>query len=428
MKNNSLLLIMAIALGALSSCNDKFTESYTANVPEYMNLDDWRAMDIAAENPRDLSEPGKIYIYQDYLFIVERGVGVHILNNANPAAPQNLAFLTIPGCVDLAVFNNALYVDSYYDLLSFDISDPAQPDLQCRIADAFDFDNWTLIKGYQDDLPFTGIDPAKGVIVSWSQKEISRDAVGYESINFNNDFETAIGTGMGAINDAAVNIGSSTGIGGSMAQFTVTGNFLYVLRPASITSFNLGSDLCPQQSSVTPVGWNAETIFPYNNHLFLGTSSGMMIFNLNNPSTPEYVSAISHLTACDPVVVQDNRAYVTVRSGTACQGFINQLMVIDISDYNAPALLAEYNLTNPHGLGIDGNTLFICDGSAGLKVFDAADDMTITDHLISHYQQINTFDVIPYNDVLIMSAKEGIYQYDYSDPLNIEELSLIPVN
>ena len=424
MKNHTLLLII-IMLSALSSCTDKFTETYTANVPQYMSLDDWRALDITAESPKNLSEPGKIYIYQHYLFIVESGAGVHILNNADPASPQNIAFLSIPGCVDLAVLNNNLYVDSYYDLLSFDISDPSHPDLQCRIADVFDFDNWTSINGFEDNLPVAGIDPEKGVIVGWTQEEINSEAGGYDPVHFNNGTGAPINE-IGWLTSIA-NMGGS-GIGGSMAQFTITGSYLYVLRPSSITSFDLSTGLCPQQSAVTPVGWNAETIFPYNNHLFLGTSSGMMIFNLNNPSTPEYVSAISHLTACDPVVVQGNRAYVTIRTGTTCEGVLNRLMVVDITNYSSPSLIAEYDLTNPHGLGIDGNTLFICDGSAGLKVFDAADELDITNNLIAHYQQISTFDVIPYNNVLIMSAAEGIYQYDYSDPQNIVELSLIPAN
>jgi len=423
MKKTFPFLTILLISGVLSSCSDKFTETFTANVPQYMNLDDWRAMEIAPENPRDLSDPGKIYIYQNHLFIVERGVGVHILNNANPSSPQNLAFLKIAGGVDLSVSNNMLYVDSYYDLLAFDISDPINPKLQCRIIDAFDFDNWTLIKGYESDLPFERIDREKGIVIGWSQKEISRDAPGYEPMEFEN---WGVGIETGGILQTTANFMGGSGIGGSMAQFTITGNYLYVLRPSSITSFSLNGDACPQQSSITQVGWNAETIFPYNNHLFLGTSSGMMIFNLNNPSAPEYVSAISHLTACDPVAVQGNRAYVTIRTGTGCQGFLNQLLVVDITDYSNPVMRAEYNLTNPHGLGIDGNTLFVCDGSDGLKVFDATDDMTITDHLISHYTEINTFDVIPYNNVLIMSAKEGIYQYDYSDPQNIVELSVIP--
>lgn len=416
-------LTLLMLLAGLTSCEDKYTETYKANVPEYMALDDWRAMDITATEPRNLAQAGKIYIYQEYLFIVESGAGIHIINNANPAAPQNVAFLPVAGCVDVAVRNDMLYVDSFYDLLAFDLGDPSKPALSCRINDAFDFDNWTLIGGYSTDLPFTELDPEKGVIVGWTQKEIERDAspyqtYTYEDLTMNSGAYMEVGAATGQV--------STSGIGGSMAQFTIAANHLYVLRPASITAFDLGGSSCPEQSSETPVNWNAETIFPYNNHLFLGTTSGMIIYNLNNPSNPEYVSEISHLTACDPVAVRGNRAYVTIRTGTTCQGILNRLLVIDISDYNSPTELAHYDLTNPHGLGIDQNTLFICDGTDGLKVFDAEDDMNIDDNLISHYDNIQTYDVIPYNDVLIMSAKEGIYQYDYSDPENISELSYIP--
>ena len=414
MKN---LLITITLIAALSACNDKYTETYRANVPEYMSLEAWRAMEIGVEGPRNLSESGKIYIYQNYLFIVERGAGIHIVNNSNPSAPQNLAFLNIPGSVDLAVRNNTLYVDSYYDLLSFNINDPANPTLSCRITNAFDFDNWTLVKGYDEDLPFTGIDPNRGVITGWSQQEIIQDAQQPSQSGFENSLsEVGISTGMNV----------SSGIGGSMAQFTLTGSFLYVLRPASITAFDLSANDCPNQSSLTPVSWNAETIFPYNNHLFIGTSNGMLIYNLNDPAQPEYVSQIQHATACDPVVVQDDRAYITIRTGSSCQGWLNQLQVIDISSYSSPQRIAEYNLTNPHGLGIDGNTLFVCDGNAGLKVYNAEDDLAIADNIIAHYENITTFDVIPYNNVLIMSAEEGIYQYDYTDPQSIVQLSFIP--
>jgi len=423
MKNFEFLLIGVVLIFGLNACQDKYTETYQVNVPIFMGLEDWRALDISAESPRQISEAGKIYIYQDYLFIVDRGLGVHIVNNANPASPQNIAFLPVQGSVDVAVRNDALYIDSYFDLLSFNISDPANPTLSCRIPDAFDGYNMTLMQGFNDELPFEGINDDNGIVVGWTQKEIIMDADSYQNRGLWMSNEDNISNWAGG---DGTNF--SSGIGGSMAQFTITDSYLYVLRPSSITSFNLDANLCPEQGSVTPVNWVAETIFPYNNHLFLGTTSGMMIFNLNNPSTPEFVSSISHLTACDPVVVQDDRAYVTIRNGNNCMGVLNQLLVIDISNYNSPFTIAEYNLTNPHGLGIDGNTLFICDGSAGLKVFNAEDDMAIADNMISHYENINTYDVIPYNDVLIMSAEEGIYQYDYSDPLNILQLSFIAVN
>jgi hypothetical protein len=72
--------------------------------------------------------------------------------------------------------------------------------------------------------------------------------------------------------------------------------------------------------------------------------------------------------------------------------------------------------------------LFVCDGSAGLKIYIAADPLAIDDHKIAQYKDIQAFDVIPLGEVLIMIGTDGLYQYDYSDPRNIRELSVIPIS
>ena len=82
-------------------------------------------------------------------------------------------------------------------------------------------------------------------------------------------------------------------------------------------------------------------------------------------------------------------------------------------------------MTNPHGLGIDDKTLFICDGSDGLKAFDATDVTTIDQNLLAHYKDIDAKDVIPYKNTLIMIGEDGIFQYDYSNPKDIKLLSTI---
>ena len=84
-------------------------------------------------------------------------------------------------------------------------------------------------------------------------------------------------------------------------------------------------------------------------------------------------------------------------------------------------------MTNPHGLGIDEKTLFICDGDAGLKAYDASDVNAIDRNQLAHYEDINAVDVIPFNDVLMMIGADGIFQYDYSDPRNIKLLSKIAI-
>jgi hypothetical protein len=47
---------------------------------------------------------------------------------------------------------------------------------------------------------------------------------------------------------------------------------------------------------------------------------------------------------------------------------------------------------------------------------------------LAHYKNINTYDVIPYNNVAIMTGKDGIYQFDYSNPKDIKLLSKVMIS
>jgi len=83
-------------------------------------------------------------------------------------------------------------------------------------------------------------------------------------------------------------------------------------------------------------------------------------------------------------------------------------------------------MAEPYGLGIDQTTLFVCDGSAGLKIYDVSNPSGIDQHLIRIYPGIQARDVIPLNGMLVMITTTGIIQYDYSDLSNIFEISRIP--
>ena len=78
----------------------------------------------------------------------------------------------------------------------------------------------------------------------------------------------------------------------------------------------------------------------------------MQIFDNSNPSEPIHLSTFAHARVCDPVVVNDDYAFVTLRSGDRCSGFVNQLDVVDIKDLENPKLVKSYPMDNPHGLGV----------------------------------------------------------------------------
>jgi len=70
---------------------------------------------------REMEQTGKIYYREPYIFVNERYKGVHIINNANPYNPVKEGFVLAPGCIDMAVKGNILYIDNAVDLVSFDL-------------------------------------------------------------------------------------------------------------------------------------------------------------------------------------------------------------------------------------------------------------------------------------------------------------------
>lgn len=152
----------------------------------------------------------------------------------------------------------------------------------------------------------------------------------------------------------------------------------------------------------------------------------MHIYDNANPVSPTHLSTFQHARVCDPVVVNDNIAYVTLRNGTQCGGFINQLDVIDITSLTNPTLIKSYPMANPHGLGIDFPNLFICEGKHGLKSFDVKSPLDIRQ--LEHLSGQDAYDVIPLNKTLLMIGKDGLYQFDYTNPVQLRLVSKISVS
>ena len=232
----------------------------------------------------------------------------------------------------------------------------------------------------------------------------------------------------GGFSGAVPASGNSFGIGGSMARFGLYNDYLYVVDNATLYMFDVNNPESPNDIGSQNVGWDIETMFIYDGHMFFGTQTGMLIFSLEVATVPNYIGQFRHVTSCDPVVIANGYGYVTLRGGNRCGSNVNRLDVLKLSDnYTENELLASYPLHGPYGLGIDDQTLFVCDGEAGLKVYDVEHKWHIDDHQIASFSNINTFDVIPFNDFLFMIGEDGFYQYDYSDLQNIQQISFIPV-
>lgn len=69
-----------------------------------------------------IKSPAKIYYKDNYILISERYKGVHVVNNQDPSKPVQTGYISVPGCVDMAMKDNTLYVDNAVDLVAIDIS------------------------------------------------------------------------------------------------------------------------------------------------------------------------------------------------------------------------------------------------------------------------------------------------------------------
>lgn len=411
----------------LTSCLKDSCETSTTYIrydPVYMKAETLRE-EIKPEAPRPLKDAGKIYVYEGYLIINEPEEGLHIVDNRNPKAPVNVAFVPIPGNVDMAVRNNILYADSWVDLVMINIEDPANPKFAGRVKDAF---------------PNYGVDPVKGYIVTYEETETTESVPSCEQ----GGVVFWRGGGLWLQADAAVRNqsfsssgskvgapgGTTVGVGGSTARFTITENHLYTVDNANLRVFDLKNATEPRLANTANIGWDIETIFPYDDKLFIGGMSGMRIYDATDPENPKFLSLFQHARACDPVVAQDNRAYVTLRAGTPCQGTENQLDVLDITNITSPKLIKTYPMHKPIGLSITGAVLMICESDEGLKVFDAKDDLNIDKNQLQHLKDFDAYDVIALDNqkLAIITGKNGIYQYDYSNPKKLERLSVLTVS
>ena len=365
-----------------------------------MSYEDLRSA-VAVEGPRKMETTGKIYYYAPYLFVNEVNEGIHIIDISNVSAPVITGFINIPGNVDIAMSGTTLYADSYIDLVALDVSnmnaitvvDREQNVFPYRVDEEIDFD----------------VDETKGVVDSW----VGHDTVITQKCGNAEDYFLPIDMVLLSEADAFSGAPGVNGSkGGSMARFTVDNNYLYCLSESTMELFDVNNQNNPVHSGDVPMPWNIETIFPHEDYLFIGSTTGVSIYNNSSPFNPTFVSMFEHATSCDPVVVKGDYAYSTLRSGNECAGFSNQLDIIDISNISFPYLVNTVNLTNPRGLGIDGDYLFICDGDGGLRMY------SITAPTAPALMQVvdieESFDVITANGLLIVVTADGYHLFDYS--------------
>lgn len=113
---------------------------------------------------REINSKGTIYADGTNMFVVEHDLGVHFLDNTNPANPIETGFLNVIGCRDLSIVKNTMYVNHEVDMLAIDITNPKNPVVVKRIRNIFPMS--PTPDGYPLPTAYSKI-PANCVIVGW---------------------------------------------------------------------------------------------------------------------------------------------------------------------------------------------------------------------------------------------------------------------
>lgn len=403
------LILIVISFWSCNTDDNRQSETYTIAVPETLSKTEFRSS-VVVENPKPILNVGKIYAYNDYIFINEKFKGVHVVDNSNPLAPHVVSFIKIPGNEDISIKDNFLYADNAIDLVVFDLSNITSIHEVERLEDVFDVYDYR-VPNDAVGIDYSNFNAETDVIVGWTLEQ--REGV-YDEI------------GIFTSNDASALESGSVGVGGSLARFQIVNDYLYTVGVEVMNVFNISNLAQPNLVHTQYAGWNIETMFHADGYLYLGGTNGMFIHSIENPALPQYISNFNHWEGCDPVVVDGDYAYLTLRGGNECGQELSVLEVIDVSDKFNPTLVAEHFLDNPYGLGFKNDRLFVCDGAAGLKIYDKTNSLDL--QLLSTFSNVNATDVIPLEDKLLMISANVLYQYEYTSENSIELISTFILN
>lgn len=72
---------------------------------------------------RPVVSGGNIYAYHKYIFQVETGYGIHVIDNSISSDAHRIGFINVNGCAQISIKGDKLYTNSYDDLVVIDFSD-----------------------------------------------------------------------------------------------------------------------------------------------------------------------------------------------------------------------------------------------------------------------------------------------------------------
>ena len=236
-----------------------------------------------------------------------------------------------------------------------------------------------------------------------------------------------------ALGDAGV-----TPLSGSYSRLLAVDDYLYAVDATSVITFDATDRDDPVEVGREDVGLAIETIYHHAGNLFIGSRSAMYTYTISDDGTParrgqfDYNTLNLPVEPCDPVVADANTAYATLYTDNSTEAGgcgrtreVQSLVVMDITDLEQPTLVNTYDVATPRGLALAGDHLVVCNDDFGFTVFDVADPARA--EAVAMVDDLEAWDAIVQDDVLMVVGTTELVQYDISDPTEPVELSRLPL-
>lgn len=243
-----------------------------------------------------------------------------------------------------------------------------------------------------------------------------------------------LGILLGSCGTDGSGISGGAGQGGSRARFEILGDHLYTVEGRSLSVFNIEEPAKPEVVSSEAVTLPdfpdedpiAETIYALDaTTLIVGALDGAHFYDLSDPTDPNKITVSYKAKGCDPIVANQNYAFVSISSKRdLCTHSLNEIRVLDISNLQQIQQVNKRKLTNPRGLGLRNDQLFVAD--SGLKVYDVSFPSSRM-VLEQRFPNVQATDVIPLDSNLLVIGKASFVNYKYTDQ-GLEQESRLTFN
>lgn len=156
----SRILLFSTLMLAMTACVE-FGETESAYEPILMPRSELEKS-ITFTESQPIVAAGKMMLYQDMYFVLERRKGIHVFDVSDVDNPNQLGFIQVPGCMDIIAKNGHLYVDNAVDLvtLKWENNNVVELDRQREVFDPIDPPVGVRTANYSNI-------PEDAVIVGW---------------------------------------------------------------------------------------------------------------------------------------------------------------------------------------------------------------------------------------------------------------------